>query len=112
MVYFIVRMVLLLQSLAKYLEQTLALGSRKATAMQSSSNTSIGLVVKKYWNKMVQAHTLVQQLQSEVRNVCYSVHYWEVFQRERYQCDITVPFEILNSFTACIHCLHCSRAIV
>ena len=59
-------MVLLLQAMAKYLEQTLAMGSRKASAFQSASSTSIGLVVKKYWNKMVQVYTVVQQLQSEV----------------------------------------------
>ena len=60
------RMVLLLQAMAKYLEQTLAMGTRKATAVQASGNTSIGLVVKKYWNKMVQVYTVVQQVQSEV----------------------------------------------
>ena len=38
----------------------------KASAIQSASSTSIGLVVKQYWNKMVQVYTVVQQLQSEV----------------------------------------------
>ena len=57
----IYRMVLLLQAMAKYLEQTLAMGSRKASAFQSVSSTSIGLVVKKYWNKMVQVYTVVEQ---------------------------------------------------
>ena len=56
-----------MQAMAKYLEQTLSMGSRKASAVQSASNTSIGLVVKKYWNKMVQIFTVVQQLKSEVK---------------------------------------------
>ena len=58
-------MLLLLQAMAKYLEQTLTIGSRKATIAQASS-VSIGLVVKKYWNKVVQVYAVVQQLKSEV----------------------------------------------
>ncbi len=63
-VYF--RLVLLLQAMAKYLEHILTAGTRKATAVQTSSNASIGLVVKKYWNKMVQIYSVVQKLQAEV----------------------------------------------
>ncbi len=54
--------------MAKYLENILMAGTRKATAVQTSSNASIGLVVKKYWNKMIQIFSVVQKLQAEVIN--------------------------------------------
>ena len=56
--------VLLLQSLAKYMDSGLV--KKDAQDQKSSTHTSIGLVVKKYWNKVVQASSTVQHLQSEV----------------------------------------------
>ncbi|KAI0213512.1 hypothetical protein LSAT2_001449 [Lamellibrachia satsuma] len=58
------RMVLLVQSMSHYLEHSLVMGQQKSVSPASTS-TSIGLVVKKYWNKMVQLQTVISQEQSE-----------------------------------------------
>ena len=61
------RLVLLLQAMAKYLDGMLNFG-RGVTSANTGPGNSIGLVVKKYWNKMVHLYTVLQQLQSEVRS--------------------------------------------
>ena len=62
------RTVLLLQGFTRYMETLLA-GSqgRPPTASHvTGAQMSIGLVVKKFWNKMMQLYNLFQQLQTEV----------------------------------------------
>ena len=61
-------MVLLLQSFTRFTEQVLSgLQSRPVTAGHMvGGQMSIGLVVKKFWNKMVQLNGAIQKLQSEV----------------------------------------------
>ncbi|CAH1802625.1 unnamed protein product [Owenia fusiformis] len=58
------RMVLLYQAMSRFADQSLA-ANRPTTAKPPGSNMSIGLVVKKYWNKTVQMQTLITQLKSE-----------------------------------------------
>ena len=75
--------------MAKYLEHILTAGTRKATAVQTSSNASIGLVVKKYWNKMVQIYSVVQKLQAEVGSILnHILHISETSDRTRPQADM------------------------
>ncbi|XP_066303806.1 coiled-coil domain-containing protein 157-like isoform X2 [Branchiostoma lanceolatum] len=60
------RLMLLMQSCSRFADVMLNAGqSRPQTAVGLSSSLSLGLVIKKYWNKMVQLFTMVQQLQSE-----------------------------------------------
>ncbi|XP_071110838.1 coiled-coil domain-containing protein 157-like [Haliotis cracherodii] len=58
------RMVLLMQSMGKYTEQLMA-SVKTGGDNSSTSSSSVGLVVKKYWNRLIQLHTVVQQTQSE-----------------------------------------------
>ncbi|XP_046578937.1 coiled-coil domain-containing protein 157-like [Haliotis rubra] len=58
------RMVLLMQSMGKYTEQLMA-SVKTGGENSSTSSSSVGLVVKKYWNRLIQLHTVVQQTQSE-----------------------------------------------
>ena len=60
-------MVLLIQTLSKYIDQ-MSLSGRSAASPQipSTNNTSIGLVVKKYWHKIVALQSQVHSLKSEV----------------------------------------------
>ena len=58
---------LLLQAVAQFLDGMLNLG-RGISAKYKTSHSSVGLVVKKYWNKMVHMDTVLQQLNSEVSN--------------------------------------------
>ncbi|XP_013408045.1 coiled-coil domain-containing protein 157 isoform X2 [Lingula anatina] len=62
------RLVLLIQGMSKYADQTLASSSRSTPANLQGSSVSIGLTVRKYWNKMVHLHANVQQLQSEIKS--------------------------------------------
>ncbi|XP_078679817.1 coiled-coil domain-containing protein 157-like isoform X2 [Branchiostoma floridae x Branchiostoma belcheri] len=60
------RLMLLMQSCSRFADVMLNAGqSRPQTAAGLSSSLSLGLVIKKYWNKMVQLCTMLQQLQSE-----------------------------------------------
>ncbi|XP_035691862.1 coiled-coil domain-containing protein 157-like isoform X2 [Branchiostoma floridae] len=60
------RLMLLMQSCSRFADVMLNAGqSRPQTTVGLSSSLSLGLVIKKYWNKMVQLFTMVQQLQSE-----------------------------------------------
>ncbi|KAK2191714.1 hypothetical protein NP493_47g04026 [Ridgeia piscesae] len=58
------RLVLLIQAMSRYVECSLTSGQSQSTSPASSS-TSIGLVVKKYWNKMVQLQNVFGQVLSE-----------------------------------------------
>ncbi|XP_074641534.1 coiled-coil domain-containing protein 157-like [Tubulanus polymorphus] len=60
------RMVLLFQSMAKFIEQSLSVG-RATSALTVGSNMSIGLIIKKFWNKMVQMNSMVNQMQSQAK---------------------------------------------
>jgi len=51
--------------MSRYVECSLTSGQSQSTSPASSS-TSIGLVVKKYWNKMVQLQNVFGQVLSEV----------------------------------------------
>ncbi|XP_064612527.1 coiled-coil domain-containing protein 157-like [Liolophura sinensis] len=61
------RLVLLLQGMSKYLENLLLLGKSPA-GVDPPSSTSVGLVVKRYWKRLVQVHALCTQLNSECRS--------------------------------------------
>ena len=57
-------MVFLIHAFAKYTEQLLASKAGRDNSVLTSS--SVGLVVKKYWNRLIELHTTVQQEKSEV----------------------------------------------
>lgn len=62
------RLILYLQLIGKYADQQVT-GLRYAkTPLPAKTNTSVGLVVKKIWNKIVQSHGMLTQYSSEVRN--------------------------------------------
>ncbi|XP_071945974.1 coiled-coil domain-containing protein 157-like [Antedon mediterranea] len=78
------RMVLLLQSFTRYVEQLQQLLSgRPVTRGDGLGNQmSIGLVVKKFWNKMVQLYSAVQQCQSENRSKSRTIQKLESINRD------------------------------
>ena len=59
------RLILLLHSMSKFADQSL-LPSNKASH-KSNQGSSVGLVVKKFWNKLVHAHAVLGQAHSDVR---------------------------------------------
>ncbi len=63
------RLVLLLQAMSKYTEQmTVTKNSRGTSAHNTATNSSLGLVVKKYWAKLVQLQAVLQEVRAEVRD--------------------------------------------
>lgn len=68
---YLFRLVLLLQSMSKYTEQTLHTNSIGNQSAQHTSSTSIGLIVKKFWCKMVQLGSFIHQIHTEVRKIQY-----------------------------------------
>lgn len=60
-------MVLLLQSFTRFVEQLIqGTVGRPPTATPMGTQMSIGLVVKKFWNKIVQLNSITQKLSAEV----------------------------------------------
>ncbi|XP_071850207.1 coiled-coil domain-containing protein 157-like isoform X1 [Apostichopus japonicus] len=79
------RMVLLLQSFASFTDQMLSgTSARPSTAnpQMVGNQMSIGLVVKRSWNKMVRLSLLLQQLQSENRSKTHSLSKLENINQE------------------------------
>jgi len=65
------RLVLLLQGMAQYCDQLLtSCDGRPASGKILGSSMSVGLVAKKFWNKLVHVQQTTQQLQFEVRMMC------------------------------------------
>lgn len=60
------RLLLFLQGLSVFLEKVYG-GSKKDSKLDAPTSTSVGLVVKKYWNRTLQLCKAVQQLQAEVK---------------------------------------------
>ncbi|KAJ8042606.1 hypothetical protein HOLleu_09398 [Holothuria leucospilota] len=82
------RMVLLLQSFSQFTDQMLSGASgRPPTANPKAvgNQMSIGLVVKKFWNKMVQLSILLHQLSSENRSKTRSLSKLENINQELQQ---------------------------
>ena len=62
------RLVLLLQGMAQYCDQLLmSCDGRPASGKIHGSSMSVGLVAKKFWNKLVHVQQTTQKLQFEVR---------------------------------------------
>ncbi|XP_033627970.1 coiled-coil domain-containing protein 157-like [Asterias rubens] len=78
------RMMLLLQSFSRFVELLLSgTQGRPPTAGHIvGSQMSIGLVVKKFWNKMVQLHNLCQQLNTENKSKSKTVQKLEAINAE------------------------------
>ena len=58
-------LILLLQSMSKFMDQNVQ-HSNRSPQQSNKNNTSIGLVVKKFWNKIVHSHTVLSQAHSDV----------------------------------------------
>ena len=55
-----------LQLIGKYADQQVTGLTYAKTPLANKTNTSVGLVVKKIWNKIVQSHGMLSQYSSEV----------------------------------------------
>ncbi|XP_054749412.2 coiled-coil domain-containing protein 157-like [Lytechinus pictus] len=77
------RMVLLLQSFTRFVEQLIQ-GSvgRPPTATPMGTQMSIGLVVKKFWNKIVQLNSITQKLSAESKSKGRTISKLEVINVE------------------------------
>ena len=70
------RLVLLLQGMAQYCDQLLtSCDGRPASGKILGSSMSVGLVAKKFWNKLVHVQQTTQQLQFEVRVQNFNVYF-------------------------------------
>ncbi|XP_033108494.1 coiled-coil domain-containing protein 157-like [Anneissia japonica] len=78
------RMVLLLQSFTRYIEQLQQIMQGRPVTRGDGlgSQMSIGLVVRKFWNKMVQLYSAVQQCQSENKSKSRTIHKLESINKE------------------------------
>ena len=64
-----IRLVLLLQGMAQYSDQLLtSYDGRPGSGNILGSAMSVGLVAKKFWNKLVHVQQTTQQLQFEVKD--------------------------------------------
>ena len=68
------RLVFLLQACTRYLDGLLNFGRGLSSNNNQGNFNSVGLVVKKFWNKMVHLYSVLQQLNSEVFLI---IHYRE-----------------------------------
>ncbi|XP_022085634.1 coiled-coil domain-containing protein 157-like isoform X2 [Acanthaster planci] len=78
------RMMLLLQGFTRFVEMLLSgsQGRPPTSGLVVGSQMSIGLVIKKFWNKMVQLNNLCQQLQAENKAKSKTVNKLEVINQE------------------------------
>ncbi|XP_072164567.1 coiled-coil domain-containing protein 157-like [Diadema setosum] len=77
------RMVLLLQSFTRFVEQLIqGTVGRPPTATSMGSQMSIGLVVKKFWNKIVQLNNITHKLHTESKSKGSTINKLEVINAE------------------------------
>ncbi|XP_030847511.1 coiled-coil domain-containing protein 157 isoform X2 [Strongylocentrotus purpuratus] len=77
------RMVLLLQSFTRFVEQLIqGTVGRPPTATPMGTQMSIGLVVKKFWNKIVQLNSITQKLSAESKSKGRTINKLEVINVE------------------------------
>ena len=62
------RLLLLMQSLSVYTDQALRVASSEGDSPGTpSTSTSVGVVIKKYWNRLTNLNSVIKQTVAEVR---------------------------------------------
>lgn len=84
------RLLLFIQCSSKFTDQLITTG--RAPSVAESGGTSVGVITKKYWSKMVQLQTGVQQITSDVSLT-------GVLYQQKLQSDIFYLLHAKNSQT-------------